>query len=82
MIPAKTKEIVPLPQVLYSAAMTIDGKIATRAGDADLSDEQDWMEVHELRKSHDAIMVGIGTVLADDPKLRVKYFSNLGLKVR
>lgn len=62
-----------VPTVIFSAAMTLDGKIASRTGDADLSDETDWREVHALRRACDAVMVGVGTVLKDDPKLRLKY---------
>jgi 2,5-diamino-6-(ribosylamino)-4(3H)-pyrimidinone 5'-phosphate reductase len=62
------------PYVLLSCAMTIDGKIATYSGDAELSDEQDWKEVHKLRKEFDAIMVGKQTILNDDPKLHIKYY--------
>ena len=66
------------PYVILSAAMTIDGKIASRAGDPELSDEQDWKEVHKLRTQVDAIMVGKGTILKDNPKLHIKYYENKG----
>ena len=62
------------PHVILSAAMTIDGKIATISGDPELSDENDWREVHKLRSQVDAIMVGKGTILKDNPKLHIKYF--------
>ncbi len=65
------------PRVIFSAAMTIDGKIASKTGDAELSDEVDWREVHAIRKDCDAVVVGIGTILKDNPKLRVKFFENL-----
>jgi len=60
------------PRVTLSAAMSIDGKIATRAGDSALSSRRDLARVHRLRASHGAILVGIGTVLADDPLLTVR----------
>ena len=66
------------PYIILSAAMTIDGKIASKAGDPDLSDEQDWKEVHKLRTQVDAIMVGKGTILKDNPKLHIKYYENKG----
>ena len=59
------------PYVILNAAMTLDGKIATDTGSSNISGEEDLKRVHELRKDCDAIMVGIGTVLADDPRLTV-----------
>lgn len=59
------------PYVILNAAMTLDGKIATQTGSSNISGEEDLKRVHELRKECDAIMVGIGTVLADDPRLTV-----------
>lgn len=59
------------PYVILNAAMTLDGKIATRTGSSNISGKEDLERVHELRKECDAIMVGIGTVLADDPRLTV-----------
>lgn len=64
--------------VILSAAMTIDGKIASKTGDPELSDEQDWREVHKLRTQVDAIMVGKGTILKDDPKLHIKFHEHKG----
>lgn len=60
------------PRVTLSAAMSVDGRIATRAGDSALSSRRDLARVHRLRAAHDAILVGIGTVLADDPLLTVR----------
>ncbi len=51
--------------------MTLDGKIATRTGSSEISGQEDLLRVHNLRKEMDAIMVGINTVLADDPRLSV-----------
>lgn len=59
------------PYVILNAAMTLDGKIVTSKNSSNISGEEDLKRVHELRKSVDAIMVGIGTVLADDPRLTV-----------
>lgn len=59
------------PYVILNAAMTLDGKIATQTGSSNISGKKDLERVHELRKECDAIMVGIGTVLADDPRLTV-----------
>ena len=60
------------PYVILSAAMTLDGKIATVAGDSRISCEADLDRVHRLRAGVDAVMVGVGTVLADDPLLTVR----------
>ncbi len=52
--------------------MSLDGRIAGRDGAPMLfSDEADRQRVHEMRAAHDAILVGVGTVLSDDPGLRV-----------
>ncbi|MFX0028197.1 MAG: RibD family protein, partial [Candidatus Hermodarchaeota archaeon] len=66
------------PYIILSAAMTIDGKIASRSGDPELSDEEDWKEIHKLRSQVDAIMVGKGTILKDNPKLHIKFFDHKG----
>jgi len=61
------------PRVIINAAMSVDGKIALSDGKAvRLSNEEDLRRVHRLRAEADAILVGVGTVLMDDPKLTVK----------
>jgi len=66
------------PYIILNAAMTIDGKIATKEGDSELSDKVDWKEVHKLRTQVDAIMVGKDTILKDNPKLHIKYYNHKG----
>jgi 2,5-diamino-6-(ribosylamino)-4(3H)-pyrimidinone 5'-phosphate reductase len=63
------------PYFVLNAAMTLDGKIATRGGDTELSDDADWQYVHSIRANVDGIMVGVNTVLKDNPSLQVKFHS-------
>jgi 2,5-diamino-6-(ribosylamino)-4(3H)-pyrimidinone 5'-phosphate reductase len=60
------------PYVILNAAMTLDGKIATRSGDSKISCAADLDRLHRLRSRVDAVMVGVGTVLADNPSLTVR----------
>src|SRR5271155_4639775 len=58
------------PWVLFKSAMTLDGKVATRSGDSKwISGEESRELAHRWRASVDAVVVGIGTALADDPLL-------------
>ncbi len=62
-----------LPYVIAKWAMTLDGKTATNAGLSRwISSESSRRQVHELRGRMDAIVVGIGTVIADDPMLTAR----------
>jgi diaminohydroxyphosphoribosylaminopyrimidine deaminase/5-amino-6-(5-phosphoribosylamino)uracil reductase len=61
------------PWVLFKSAMTLDGKVATRAGDSQwISGEESRLLAHTWRASVDAVVVGIGTALADDPQLTAR----------
>ena len=60
------------PRVILSAAISLDGKIATRTGDSKLSSQRDKIRVHKLRSKSDAILVGKNTVKIDDPLLTVR----------
>jgi len=73
---SRRETLLRKPYVILSAAMSLDGKIATRDGDSAFSDEEDWKRVHRLRSQVDAIMVGIGTILHDDSKLTSKAGKN------
>ena len=61
------------PWVLFKSAMSLDGKVATRAGDSKwISTESSRRTAHRWRASVDAVAVGIGTALADDPQLTAR----------
>ena len=61
------------PWVLFKSAMTLDGKVATRTGDSQwISGEASRGLAHRWRASVDAVVVGIGTALADDPQLTAR----------
>ncbi|MFB6184212.1 MAG: 2,5-diamino-6-(ribosylamino)-4(3H)-pyrimidinone 5'-phosphate reductase [Haloarculaceae archaeon] len=58
--------------VVVNAAMSADGKLSSRRREQVLiSGEEDFRRVDELRAESDAVMVGVGTVVADDPSLNV-----------
>jgi len=61
------------PWVLFKSAMTLDGKVATRTGDSQwISCDESRELAHRWRASVDAVVVGIGTALADDPQLTAR----------
>jgi len=61
------------PHVMFKSGMTLDGKVATQSGDSKwISGEESRRLVHRWRAEVDAICIGIGTALADDPLLTAR----------
>jgi diaminohydroxyphosphoribosylaminopyrimidine deaminase/5-amino-6-(5-phosphoribosylamino)uracil reductase len=61
------------PWVLFKSAMTLDGTVATAGGDSKwISGEESRLRAHHWRAECDAVAVGIGTALADDPELTAR----------
>lgn len=72
-----------MPFVTVKLAMSVDGKIATRSGDSKwISGEESRKWVHNLRHVVDAIMVGVNTVVTDDPHLTARSSSGKGGKAK
>ncbi|WP_055110082.1 bifunctional diaminohydroxyphosphoribosylaminopyrimidine deaminase/5-amino-6-(5-phosphoribosylamino)uracil reductase RibD [Paenibacillus ihumii] len=62
-----------IPYVTIKTASTLDGKIASRTGDSKwISNAESRERVHTMRHRHDGIMVGVETVIADDPSLTTR----------
>ena len=71
------------PFVTLKMAMSLDGKVATRTGDSMwISSEESREGVQRMRSESDAVMVGVGTVLADDPRLTVRMGGYKGTPLR
>lgn len=60
-------------KVIINSAMTLDGKISSYTGNSRISSKKDLVRVHKLRSKVDAIVVGINTVLIDNPMLTVRF---------
>jgi len=63
-----------MPYVTLKIAQSLDGRIATASGHSQwITSQQARVEAHRIRSENDAIVVGIGTVLADNPQLTVRH---------
>jgi 2,5-diamino-6-(ribosylamino)-4(3H)-pyrimidinone 5'-phosphate reductase len=72
-ITSHVNPVVMRPYVIVNVAMSADGKISThQRRQVRISGAQDFTRVDRLKAKSDAVMVGIGTVLADDPSLTIK----------
>ena len=70
----KKNRDTPRPAVTLSFAQSLDGCISVRKGaPTAISNDQAMLITHQLRAMHNAILVGINTVLIDDPRLTVRY---------
>ena len=66
--------ITKKPFVTVKYAMTLDGKISSKIGDSTwISNDQSRKIVHKLRSQSDAVLIGVNTLLVDNPKLNARY---------
>jgi diaminohydroxyphosphoribosylaminopyrimidine deaminase / 5-amino-6-(5-phosphoribosylamino)uracil reductase len=71
--PFRKHAVTGRPYVLFKAAVSLDGKVATQTGDSKwISGEQSRRLVHEWRADVDAVCIGVGTALSDDPLLTAR----------
>ena len=63
-------------KVIINSAMTLDGKISSYNGNSCISSKKDLVRVHKLRSKVDAIVVGINTVIIDNPMLNIRFIRN------
>ena len=70
----KENGVISRPQVTLAFAQSLDGCITAGQGSSTaISSDQSMIMTHQLRAMHDAILVGINTVLVDDPRLTVRH---------
>ena len=71
------------PRVTLKLAMSVDGRIATHAGESKwITGMEARRDVHSLRACHDAVLVGSGTVRADDPSLTARGLGHISQPIR
>lgn len=71
--PYLKQRLTGMPYGILKLACTLDGKVAAATGESQwITGERARKHVHRLRDEHDAVMVGVGTVLADDPQLTTR----------
>jgi riboflavin-specific deaminase-like protein len=61
------------PEIIINVACSLDGVIASNKGALIISTTEDWLRVHKLRNSVDAMLVGVNTIIKDNPLLTVRY---------
>ena len=72
-----------MPYLTLKVATTLDGRIATKTGESQwITGPEARLAVHAMRAKHDAVMVGAGTVRADDPQLTVRGMGDRRQPVR
>lgn len=71
-----------LPFITVKVAQSLDGKIATRVGDAKwITSDRSRAYAHRLRRDYDAVMVGVNTILRDNPKLSAWFSKKQPVKI-
>ncbi len=76
-------QIQKKPFVALKAGMSLDGKIALANGESKyITGQKSLKRVHQLRREYDAVLVGVNTVLQDDPELNIRFEPDYSLQVK